>query len=159
MRSQLLILAVLVVSIALGAKLFTSRQPVGPAYERNGLPPVGTLPRVSLPPDEGLEKARNLPGRLQASRAHNPFSNRGVGPRAQELYKSCAGCHGSNGHGQLPDLRSLSSYKCGAGDRAIYRSIQYGVPNPTGLQHQFELNEQDAWELVNLLRAMQTVEP
>lgn len=130
------------------------------------LPAVGAMPEIDLRPEDGLARARTLPGHQEVGSLRNPLRGRAVTSASIQLFEArCAGCHGPAGCGDfprgfstppdLPDLHKLESFKLGAGDLGIFRTIKFGIPHTNMFPARGKLNDRQIWELVNLVRALQ----
>lgn len=73
---------------------------------------------------------------------------------------SCAPCHGKNGDGhsgnkvRTHDLRLPYLYKYGTGQRALYRTIMYGIPGTSMGTYDKMLKPEDVWPLVGYVQSL-----
>lgn len=78
---------------------------------------------------------------------------------------SCILCHGATGtppnrdaalvRYNMADLSQPHQYKFGSGERAIFRSIAYGVDAPVMPPLEDIYTKQQIWDLVNYIRTLQ----
>ena len=91
-------------------------------------------------------------------------------PSGFKLYRThCSMCHmddlsGLNTnpqHRTLPvrDLRQPRTYKYGATDQALYRTIRFGIPRSAMGNYEKSLSEQQVWDLVNFLKSRWSAPP
>ena len=84
----------------------------------------------------------------------------------KKIYQnSCIFCHGATGtpprrdaalvRYNMADLSQPQQYKFGSGDKALYRSIAYGVDAPAMPPFEGVHTKQEIWDLVNYVRTLQ----
>ncbi len=101
-------------------------------------------------------RAANLPGYAEARALQPPESRRG----SRALYQEhCLGCHEHYREGPMittgppNDLSVPSTYKCGTGELAIFRTIKHGIPR-TGMAPLIA-SDADLWAITFYVRSLQ----
>ena len=92
--------------------------------------------------------------------------------RGKEVYTAskCWECHGESGRGDGPSASTLEDswgrpirpfdfttgqYRCGSGDRAVYRTFFTGLNGTPMPGYSYTISEEDRWPLVHYVRSLQ----
>lgn len=84
----------------------------------------------------------------------------------KKLYLStCVQCHGEDGSPphrdaalvpyNMADLSQVQQYKFGSDEKALYRSIAFGVGNPIMTPSEAVYSSQEIWDMVNYVQSLQ----
>ncbi|MBI3924318.1 MAG: c-type cytochrome [Armatimonadetes bacterium] len=132
-----------------------------------GTPAPGTTPAAG---GDSLEEAAaaEMPGVTEVQAiGKNPMADSpDAMTKGKELFvTNCAPCHGDAGKGGGPaaaaldpqprDLTTLSEYKYGTGDLAIFRSAKYGVPDTGMAPWEGRLSDDELWQITTFVKSLQ----
>jgi cytochrome c oxidase cbb3-type subunit 3 len=122
---------------------------------------VGDPPEAPIPPH-----LNHLPGFSQANRSQPPGPSSSAVTRGHKLYTQCCeGCHGDQGQGvpgrgyttRTPprDLRVPAFYKYGSSDRAVFRTVKFGLPGSPMGTYEGQLTDVQLWDITCYVRSLQ----
>jgi len=115
-------------------------------------------------PDTDFYHATSLPGYSEVLKWKIPSTHSIT--EGQKLFRSnCTGCHGPEGKGDGPgylhsiprptDLTQSATYRYGPGERGIFRSIKYGVPDSGMAPWKGRMTDREIWETTGFVRSLQ----
>lgn len=120
----------------------------------------------SKKPAKKFREFKHLPGYAEVSMKYPlPASPSGLsdGKRLYERY--CDSCHGSKGAPvtdnptlsdfTMVDLRVAPDYRYGTGQRAVFRTIAYGVESTPMVSYRATLSDAEMWDLSNYVISLQ----
>ena len=113
-------------------------------------------PFVPDPPQFMPPSSEKLPGYAKAKYSYVPTLGKDTEVRGKKIFHtSCAPCHGDDGTGSKKpevisgiNLRRAYLYKYGSSERALYRSIKFGIPRTAMGSWEGQLSEDELWALV-----------
>lgn len=127
----------------------------------------GCAPQALPEPSEpGYGAARFQPGYAEVNAVTPTPPTPREQTRGAELYvNNCASCHGAEGRGdgsisrslnpKPRDLRRVAEYKYGTGERAVFRTIKYGVDGTGMGPWGGRMTDEEMWSLTRFVRGLQ----